>query len=311
MQHPEKYIYQYDIAYAQPYPKRWELIDSVRNVVFTNLVNKEGVLFRSKIEELAAEKYDDKKAQLICYTQKMDYLQLSSIVPINEFERWYNDVIDEATRLQFDEIKVNATITYSNYLSEKYNLHALSLYYANKCYQYAITAKGISPQSYGYIYHSIANRFYKFDDFKNAILAGKEIEKYPDDHIYTLFTLDVIGMSYLKLKNYDSAIIYFNKDLDYYYKNFAPKKWMNGCQGILLGNKARAYKALGLMDSAIYNYKIAIDDTYKYNVLDNTCGFATNLADIYLTQNKISEAQQLLPMAINFTASSGGVQDKM
>lgn len=311
LQHPEKYVHFYDTAYTKPYPKRWDLIGDIRVAVFNNLTDKEGRMFRFKIEELAAKQHQDPKAQLICYAQKMDYLQLSSEVAINEFDRWYREVIEEANRLQFDEIKVNSTITYSNYLSEKYQLHALSLYYANKCYQYAIAAKEIRPQAYGYIYHSIANRFYKFDDFNNAILAGKEIEKYPDDHIYTLFTLDVIGMSYLKLKNYDSAIIYFNKDLGLYYKNFAPKNWMNGWQGILQGNKARAYKALGLMDSAIYNYQIAIDDTYKYNVLDNTCGFATNLADIYLTQNKLSEAQQLLSMAVNFTASSGGVQDKM
>lgn len=311
LQHPEKYTHLYQPAYELPYPKRWDIIDSIRNAVFANLNNHEGAMFRSKIEELAAQLHKDEIAELICYLQKMDYMQLTSTVPINVFEQWYIAAVKEAERLKFDEVKIFATITYSYYLSEKYNKHALSLYYANKCYQYTMLAKEIRPHSNGYIFHSIANRFYKFDDFENAIMVGKQVIKFPKETYYRLFTLNLIGMSYLKLKNYDSAIVYFNNSIVYHTAFFAPAHAFNGWQGILKGNKASAFKEKGLIDSAIYNYKLAIEDTYQYNVLDNTCGFVTNLADIYLTRKEITAASQLLPLAINTTSSSGKVEDKL
>ena len=71
-QHPEKYVQLYDLAYRYDYPKRWDMIDSLRRHYFANLETPKGYKFRIEVEELAAKQHHDEKAYLIAQLLKMD-----------------------------------------------------------------------------------------------------------------------------------------------------------------------------------------------------------------------------------------------
>lgn len=310
LQHPEKYTFIYDSAYLHPYPKRWDMIDAIRANSFTNLQTKEGYSFRIKIQELAAQQHHDEKAHLIAQLSKMDYLQRSSKVPYEEFEQWYNQSIAEADRINFGEIKITFAFLYAASLKLNYQQDVLSLYYLNRAIDYCNAASVISSSKKGLFFSGVARTFYQFDDFANAIKYGKEVEKYDVEKTEKFLTLDVVGMAYLKSNHYDAALVYFNKSLQMFHSAFANDKSKRGWYGILVGNKAHVYKATAQLDSAVHYYKIGIEDTRKHNLLDNTCGFAISLADLYLTQHKIAEAGKLIPIAIHATQSQGNESDK-
>lgn len=310
VQHPEKYVPMYDLAYQHPYPKRWDLIDSIRTHSFTNLETKEGYLFRIKVEELAAIQHHDEKAHLIAQLSKMDYLQRSSKVPYLVFEQWYNQSVTEADRIDFEDIKVSLAFLYSANLKLNYQQDVLSLYYLHQAIAYCYAAKMISPYKKGYFFSGATRVFYQFDDFASAVKYGQEVEKYNIDKTAQFLTLDVVGMAFLKRQNYDSALVYFDKGLHMFQAEFASDKNKQGWYGILTGNKAHVYKATGQFDTAINHYKIGIEDTYKHKLWDNTCRFAVALADLYLTQNKVAEAAKLISVAKQTTQSQGNESDK-
>jgi tetratricopeptide (TPR) repeat protein len=117
-------------------------------------------------------------------------------------------------------------------------------------------------------------------------------------------------MAYLKRQQYDSALVYFDKALHLLQSAFTGDKNKPGWYGILMGNKAHIYKATGRFEAAVRNYQIGIEDTYKHNLWDNTCGFAVALADLYLTQNNVTEAAKLISLAKQTTQSQGNESDK-
>lgn len=310
LRHPEAYSSMYDIAFQHPYPKRWSMIDSIRTFSFINLQNKEGYLFRVALLESAAKRHKDDKALLIAKLAKMDYLQRCSKVSYEELQQWYVNGLAEADRINFGAIKASFAFFYASVLQLNYHQDVLALYYLNKTVEFIdAEQKELSGQE-GLLYSGVARTFYQFDDFDNAIKYGKKVEKYDIHKMEKLLTFDVIGTSYLQMKSYDSAYRYFDKSLQLFQSNFTQTKTKRGWYGILMGKKAHVYKAKGQLDSAIHNYKIGIEDTYKNNLLDNTCAFATALADLYINQGKVAEAEKWLPMAKQATQSQGNEFDK-
>jgi tetratricopeptide (TPR) repeat protein len=310
LQHPEKYVQLYDLAYRYDYPKRWDMIDSLRRHYFANLETPKGYRFRIEVEELAAKQHHDEKAYLIAQLLKMDYWQRSSKVPYPAFERWYNHSIAEADRINFSDIKWAFAFLYSANLRLNYQQDVLSLYYLNRAIAYFKVAKMISPVKKGLFFSGVSRIFYQFDDFANAIQYGQEVEKYAIEPTEQFLTLDVIGTAYLKRQRYDSALVYFEKALQMFQAQFATDKGKQGWYGILMGKKAHVYKATGQSERAVNHYKIGIEDTYKHNLWDNTCGFAVSLADLYLTRRKVAEAAKLISVAKQTTQIQGNESDK-
>ena len=319
LQHPEKYVQLYDVAYQHDYPKRWDVIDSVRTHSILKFETKEGYAFRIKVEELAAQQHHDEKAFLIAQLAKMDYLQQRDKVSYSQqkdkvsyqaFEQWYNNGIAEADRINFADIKGSFAFLYSANLRLNYQQDVLSLYYLNRAVSYFYAAKMIMPARTGFFFSGVSRIFYQFDDFASAIKYGKEVEKYNIEPTGKFLNLDVIGTAYLKRQQYDSALVYFDKALHMLHTEFTADKSKHGWYGILMGKKAHVYKATGQFDTAINYYKIGIEDTYKNKLWDNTSGFAVALADLYLTQNKVAEAAKLIPLAKQATQSQGNEFDQ-
>ncbi|MFN8357652.1 MAG: hypothetical protein U0Y10_24550 [Spirosomataceae bacterium] len=319
LHHPEKYVHLYDLAYQHPYPKRWDMIDSIRTHSILKLETQEGYSFRIKVEELAAQQHQDEKAHLIAQLAKMDYLQQRDKVSYSQqkdkvtyqaFEQWYNDGLAEADRIHFSDIKASFAFLYSANLRLNYQQDVLSLYYLNKAVAYCNAATMITPIRKGLLFSGVSRIFYQFDDYVKAIQYGREVEKYTIEPTGKFLTLDVVGTAYLKRQNYDSALVYFDKALQMFQTEFATHPSKQGWYGILMGKKAHVYKATGQLDSAIQYYKIGIEDTYKHTLLDNTCSFAISLADLYLAQHKVTEAAKLIPLAKQTTQSHGNEFDQ-
>ncbi|MFN8345094.1 MAG: hypothetical protein U0X91_08825 [Spirosomataceae bacterium] len=301
----------YDIAFQHPYPKRWNLIDSIRSNSFTHLQSKEGYLFRVAVAELAAKRHIDDKALLIAQLAKMDYLQRSSKVDLRRFEEWYKSSLEEADRVNFAEIKSALTFLYAANLNLNYKQDVQSLYFLNKAIDYSSVLRKDNSTQKGLLLSGVTRIFYQFDDFVNAVRYGKEVEKYDINKVEKFLTLDIAGVSYLKLKNYDSAQIYIDKSLQMFYHDFAKEDDKKVWYGILMGNKAHVFKGLGNVTDAIRYYRIGIDETYNYHLLDNTCRFAIGLADLYLSQKNIAEAGKLIPLARKATYSQGTDSDHL
>lgn len=311
LRRPEAYSSMYDIAFQHPYPKRWNMIDSIRSNSFTHLKSKEGYLFRVAIAELAAKQHKDDKAVLIAQLAKMDYLQRSSKVDLGTFEDWYKSSLETADKLDFAEIKSALTFLYAVNLSQNYQQDVQSLYFLNKAIDYSSALReGMSTQK-GLLLSGVTRIFYQFDDFVSAVKYGKEVEKYDINPVEKFLTLDIVGVSYLKLKNYDSALIYVDKSLQMFHRDFANEDDKKVWYGILTGNKAHVLKGLGDLTRAIQYYKIGIEETIKHNLLDNTCRFAIGLADLYLSQNNAAEASKLIPLAQRATYSQGTDSDHL
>jgi tetratricopeptide (TPR) repeat protein len=218
--------------------------------------------------------------------------------------------MEEADRLNFTEMKAKFTFLYAANLKHNYQKDVLSLYFLNKAAEYTYLSKGLTDLQKSFTFSGLSRIYYQFDNFDRAIQFGKEVEKRNGDKTETFLTLDVMATCYFKLQQYDSALIYFDKSLRMFHSEFGNDKGKRGWQGILVGQKGHVYKAKHEWDEAIRSYRIGIEDTYKNNLWDNTCGFAINLADIYLIKNQLSEATQLIPIARQTTQSSGNESDK-
>lgn len=311
LRHPEAYSSMYDIAFQHPYPKRWNIIDSIRSNSFTHLKSREGYLFRVAVAESAAKRHNDEKALLIAQLAKMDYLQRSSKVDLRTFEEWYKSSLEEADKVDFAEIKSALTFLYAVNLSLNYQQDVQSLYFLNKAIDYSSALRAGTSTQKGLLLSGVTRIFYQFDDFANAVKYGKEVEKYDINKVEKFLTLDILGTSYLKLKNYDSAQIYIDKSLQMFHNDFAKEDDKKVWYGILMGNKAHVFKGLGNVTRAIQYYRIGIEETYKYNLLDNTGRFAIGLADLYLAQNNRAEAGKLISLAKKATYSQGNESDHL
>jgi len=130
--------------------------------------------------------------------------------------------------------------------------------------------------------HIIANKFYLFQDYTKAVQLSKIAStiglKYtPDGLWFEKINNNLVGMSYLKNAQYDSAFIWLQKTLKIATAN-KDTAWM----GIATGNLGTMYYLQGNCTNAIKNYTIAIDWCKKTKIWDNVASFCNNLADCYL-----------------------------
>ncbi len=295
---------QYNDAFKITYPERFCMIRDT----LSKLMDRQPLEKRDSILDIfkkAATANNDERALLMetffRFSFKMDHQDFSE----KEMLAIANPVLRQCEELGFENFKgfVLMTMGY-NYMLR--NNAALALYYLLKAHDVyaplpveAYNFKGVSLTN-------LAMMFYKFDDFTRAIQYGKEADTYPLKTRNKMYNYDVIGMAYLKSGQYDSSLLYFDKT-----RNMADELAAPNWLGIVNGNKAHVFTKMNQLDSAIHYYKLGIDTTYHYDLLDNTCGFAIGLARIYYNQNRLQEAAALLPMAKMATWLGGAEKEHL
>lgn len=299
---------QYEDAYKIPYPRRFRVLDSLinnRTVYLNDLVAKNQQI---SVFEDAAKKYNDDEALLFAkifrFSVERQFKKFSS----EKANQICFDFINQCDQLNAVALKAYVFLCLGNYYFYSANQKNTSYYYYLKSYK---VYKNLTPQQYhlkGLSIGFLSNCYYRLLDYPQAIKFGLEsIENEPNNY-YNIGTLDIVGMSYLKLNKYDSAILHFNncyRIVDSFSKINIYVGWL----GIIEGNLAYCYQKKGQINLAISSFKRAIDTTIKYNILDNTCGFAIALSEIYVKAQN-SECEKYIPIAISTTHSNGNSYDK-
>jgi DNA-directed RNA polymerase specialized sigma24 family protein len=153
-----------------------------------------------------------------------------------------------------------------------------------------------------YLQYMVSHSYYHYNDFENALkLALRTDKTFTEKNYVYVFNANLIGMCYLKMRQYDSARFYFQHVFDNANAMTSESAW----KGIALGNIGNTYFFQHNFERAIYYLSQAIPLTIEGKVFDNTVGFASNLSDIYQRQNNLKEAKKFLDISLNSAHITG------
>lgn len=166
----------------------------------------------------------------------------------------------------------------------------------------------------GYYSHKLGQVFYSSAQYKEAIKNFNDSRNllrtctdfgsfYRTQEIY-----DNIGLCYAKIGDHDSALVYYNKAINYLnegYKLYASDQrlLLDKAKGVILGNMGSAYHVLGNWEKAhtLYEQSIAINNVPEYDMTD-ALYTRIKLADLYINKQMLSKAKAELDTAATISA---------
>jgi DNA-binding CsgD family transcriptional regulator/tetratricopeptide (TPR) repeat protein len=259
------------------------------------------------LEQTAKQKNDEKAIIFSKIARFSEERKQRTITP-EQANAICNGIANESDDIDYPPLKALTYLSLGNYYYNSQEQKCKSYYYYLKSYKIysklskeAFSWKSLSAQI-------LSDCFYKLNDYERAIEFGTSSIEYGLFDYYKIGVIDIIRMSYYRLKKYDSAIIHLKQGVDLAI-NLAKQNIHLGWQGIFEGNLGYCYKKIGDNAKAIDLLQRAIDTTIKYNILDNTCGFAIALSEIFLNANNPAY-EKYVAIAISTTNKYGGNNDK-
>ncbi|MCF8450535.1 MAG: tetratricopeptide repeat protein [Taibaiella sp.] len=157
---------------------------------------------------------------------------------------------------------------------------------------------------------ALAGAYYTFNDYNKSLRYSKEIalngtKKAPWTDI---LIHDMVGTSYLKLHQFDSAVLYFQKTFALaptYHSIRGATAW----KGVARGKIGLVYFEQGKYQEAVPYLKDGVALCSEGNDPVNVAPFAVSLFNIYLSQGDVAEAKQYLLMAQQATYNSKKLQN--
>jgi DNA-binding CsgD family transcriptional regulator len=298
---------QYEDAYKIPYPRRLKVLDSLIEVKIIGLSNT-AIIDQVNLFEQIAKHNNDERAIVFSKIVRFSEERKQKKITSDEANATFTNIVNECDELAYAPLKALAYLSLGNYYYSNQEQKSTSYYYYLKSYKIYST---LSNEEFGWKSLSaqiLSDCFYKLNDYKRAIQFGISAIDYGLYDYYKIGVIDIIGMSYLKLNKLDSAIIFFTEGVNLSVE-LNKQNIHLGWQGIFEGNLGYCYKKKGEISTAINLLQRAIDTTIKYKILDNTCGFATALAEIYLQSNNLAY-EKYVPIAIQNTYTYGSNNDK-
>lgn len=177
----------------------------------------------------------------------------------------------------------------------------------------------------GYAYFSfVQNRFfgssaalYGAKDYKESInygtqcLAFKDVKVNEWDPMVYIFQLDIIGASYLALKDYKKSIGYYNQIIDTLTKkpiSMGPQElWL----GIAHGNIGRCLFYMGETDEALPLINHHLSVALKYQQANNVAIAENARGQIFLRQKKFGLAEKSFKAALTAAIESHRTNDQV
>ncbi len=281
-------------VFSLPFPKQYAAIDSVIGSFGFNAVYDQQ--FVDEMQAVAS-KTNHPLTILNCKRAILNYKYICS----GSNDSAYAPLVDEAGKLlaetdekKYPEIAAMIYNTLGNTYYNKIKQFQQAFEYYLKAYDIFknVTIERFPDRQYAQ--YAIAMAYYRFNDYQNAIRLGKEIEVlYPVNNHTSVFNVDMIGMSYLRIGEYDSAIIRFQWILDNIRYSVNPVAW----KGIVSGNIGQAYFLQNDYDRALPYFETAVQLTLDEAVFDNAADFAAYVTSIYLNKQNIPLAKKYVEVA--------------
>jgi len=154
-------------------------------------------------------------------------------------------------------------------------------------------------------HYSIAMVLYKQENFRQSMGYFKEAYRLqatcsPQTTAIVLQQQEIqsnIGLCYIRLKNYDSALLHFDRALAIanQYKDSLGPATMDKINGVIYGNKAQVAAAKGDYKEAeaLAQKSIALNDRKNYEV-ENALEVKLQLAQLYFNQHDLEKMKDLL-----------------
>ena len=284
-------------VFSLSFPKQYAGVNRVIDSAWNNNPVYNPVMVKKM--EVAAYKTKDELSILNFKRSALNYKYMCT--PYDGAPESYNFLLNEARQLlietdsnKYPEIAAMINITLANTYYFKLKHYALAF----ECYLKAYDLfKNVTVERFPdrqYAQYSIAMAFYQFNDLDKAISLGKELESiYTKKNYISIFTVDMIGMSYLGKMKYDSAITQFEWILNN--KNYALN--VNAWEGIAAGNIGNAYYMEGKYDKAIPWLEKGAALSDQENLADNLAGFAAQLTVIYSKQKQLDLAKKYMEIS--------------
>lgn len=165
---------------------------------------------------------------------------------------------------------------------------------ALECYFKGIeTSNGLAEDVYPermYDFASIANIYYHFKEYRQALINLKRALTYKPPHAMAVVQSDIrntLGLCYQKTGNLDSSDYYFYLILQN--ETDRHEEW----RGIAMGNLGYNYFLRGNYSKAIDMLEQDIAIATKYHLREHSCKSFIWLATMYLRQNNIAKAEEM------------------
>jgi DNA-binding CsgD family transcriptional regulator len=286
---------QYEFVFKQPYPQRANTIDSLYSGSLNNWKTDSVDIMSATLKKLA-KAANDEKALL--------QIQLGLVA--------VNRIVGEVKNYDILKASVDSIIAIAKKTNNNYILAGA---YTQKAYIYLDTkqytamfdgylnmvaiVKDLTETEYrgrNYSLYSAAYSFYRFNDYEKAIFIAKEVQPSKVEYNTITLTYDLIASAFLKLDEFDSSRLWFNKTFVY---TTAPHRENPEWQGILNGNIGYSWYLQKEYDKAIPYLEKGLALTTATKIWDNATNFNCILADINLQQGNIAKANELLQNAKN------------
>ncbi len=288
---------QYTGVFKLPFPQQYHALDSVITILADkDTSHAQQVMLQMKT---AAEQTHDERTILNFERSKINYDYIISrdttdTLMLNKLVSNAQKILNTVDETKYPEIAAMLSVYLANTYYLKLSKYSLAFEYYLKAYD---LFRNVSVKTFPdrhYTQYLIAMAYYQFNDYGNAIKLGKEIESlYQAKDYISLFTVQMIGVSYVKLKLYDSALecyrwVFQNADL-----SSNPVAW----KGIAMGSIGNVYFYTNQFDKAIPYLDSGVAYALHANIPDNTTEFASNLSTIYLKQGNLQKAKKYVDTA--------------
>ncbi len=283
---------QYEFIFKQPYPLRANTIDSL----YAGLVNSkaDSVAGINILLKKSAKTANDEKALLQIELGIVGVRRIAGNIKNYDLLIASADSIIAVAKKTDNKYVLAGAYTQKAYIgSDTKEYTAMFDGYLNM----VAIVKDLTETAYrnrNYSLYSAAYSFYRFNDYEKAITIAKEVKPSTVEYSTITLTYDLIASSFLKLGEFDSSRIWYNKTFVY---TTAPYRENPEWQGILNGNIGYSWYLQKEYNKAIPYLEKGIALTTATKVWDNAAGFNCYLADIYLQQGNTTKANELLQNA--------------
>lgn len=283
--------------FTLPFPQQYVTLDKIIDTIAlqeTNIASK-----RLALLELQAKESNNELSILNFKRSQIRYRYIRTIGSekrpvLDKLIKDIEDLISTIDKKKYPAIVALLHFQIGNSLDyQKYNYKEQFKHYL-KAYE---LFKDIPLELFPYRYYSqyaIALAYYQFGEYEKAIKLGNEIENlFPNKDFNSILTVNLIGLSYLKLNDYSKAISSFQWILNNNKYALNPNAW----KGISLCNMGNVYFKKGDNNNATYYLTEGIPILKEEEIIDNLAFAAITLAKIYIIQKNNVQAETFINIA--------------